>query len=76
MIGRIEMPGFFDVIFGSNEPKPEPKKVKKVKRDSKEVKDFIHPMKRENSRLKAELASLKEKTSKIRLSKKESESDE
>ena len=54
------MPGFFDVIFGSNEPKPEPKKVKKVKRDSKEVKDFIHPMKRENSRLKAELTSLKE----------------
>ena len=58
------MPGFFDVIFGSNEPKSEPKsepkKVKKVKRDSKEVKDFIHPMKRENSRLKSELASLKE----------------
>ena len=50
------MPGFFDLIFGSNEPKSEPKKVKKVK----EVKDFIHPMKRENSRLKSELASLKE----------------
>ena len=31
--------------------------MKKVKR---EVKDFIHPMKRENSRLKAELTSLKE----------------
>ena len=57
------MPGFFDLIFGSNEPKTEPKKVKKVKKvkqPSKEVKDFIHPMKRENSRLKSELASLKE----------------
>ena len=58
------MPGFFDIIFGSNEPKSEPKKVKKVKkvkRPSKEVKDFIHPMKRENSRLKEELASLRDK---------------
>ena len=72
----IEMPGFFDVIFGSNEPKSEPKSEPKKVKKVKEVKDFIHPMKRENSRLKAELTSLKEKTSKIRLSKKESESDE
>ena len=26
------MPGFFDVIFGSNEPKSKPKKIKKVKK--------------------------------------------
>ena len=31
------MPGFFDVIFGSNEPKPEPKKVKKVKKNNSEI---------------------------------------
>jgi len=56
------MPGFFDVIFGSNEPKSKPQKVKKVKKvkSDKKAKPFIHPMKRENSRLKAELTSLKE----------------
>ncbi len=57
------MPGFFDIIFGSNEVKSEPKKVKrvkKVKRDGK-AKPFIHPLKRENSRLKEELASLSDK---------------
>ena len=54
------MPGFFDVIFGSNEPKSEPKSEPKKVKKVKEVKDFIHPMKRENSRLKAELTSLKE----------------
>ena len=54
------MPGFFDVIFGSNEPKSEPKSEPKKVKKVKEVKDFIHPMKRENSRLKSELASLKE----------------
>ena len=57
------MPGFFDIIFGSNEPKSEPKKVKrvkKVKRDGK-AKPFVHPLKKENSRLKEELASLRDK---------------
>ena len=62
------MPGFFDIIFGQPEPEPEapkPKKVKKAKKAKKEKKsekpidDFIHPMKRENTRLKAELDALR-----------------
>ena len=66
------MPGFFDVIFGSNEPKSKSQKVKKVKSDKK-AKPFIHPMKRENSRLKAELTSLKE--SMIKSGESENDSD-
>jgi len=65
------MPGFFDIIFGQPEPEPEapkPKKVKKAKKAKKvekpdkgeKAKPFVHPLKTENARLKAELESLRQ----------------
>jgi len=59
------MPGFFDVFFRPPEPEPEPPKTKKVKKAKKAKKveratdDFVHPLKRENARLKSELESLR-----------------
>ena len=59
------MPGFFDVFFRPTEPEPEapkPKKVKKAKKAKKierATDDFVHPLKRENARLKSELESLR-----------------
>ena len=59
------MPGFFDVFFRPTEPEPEapkPKKVKKAKKAKKVERatdDFVHPLKRENARLKSELESLR-----------------
>ena len=65
------MPGFFDLFFRPEpEPEPEapkPKKAKKAKKEKKvekpekgeKAKPFVHPLKSENARLKAELESLR-----------------
>ena len=59
------MPGFFDIIFGQPEPEPEAPKPKKAKKGEKpdkgeKAKPFVHPLKTENARLKAELESLRQ----------------
>ena len=62
------MPGFFDIIFRKSEPEPpKPKKAKKAKKakqtkkpdKSEKAKPFVHPLKTENARLKAEIESLR-----------------
>ena len=62
------MPGFFDLFFRPAEPEPEapkPKKAKKAKKveqpeKREKAKPFVHPLKSENARLKAELESLRD----------------
>ena len=69
------MPGFFDLFFRPNQEDdlnrdkgPEPPKPKKVKKAKKveqpekreKAKPFVHPLKSENARLKAELESLRD----------------
>ena len=68
------MPDFTKFFFGSITSESEDTKIEKPKRPKN--KDFIHPMKRENSRLKNELDTLKGMQTKTNESQEDEEVEE